>query len=117
MTRLNLPLAAAEAPLLQKVEELTKGTRVHTREMMYVVVIALAVGLLLFLWVYLRHRRKAGRADGRELSRFKSSRGERESRGSDGRRRRRRSHRKRNPSLDQTGGLPPHRPEGELPKY
>jgi hypothetical protein len=117
MTRFIPQLAAAEDPLMQKVSELTKGTRVHTREMMFVVVIALAVGVLLFLWVYLRHRSKADRADGRELSRFKSSRGERESRGSSGRRRRRRSHRKRNPSLDQTGGLPPPRPEGDLPKY
>ena len=117
MTGFTLQLAPADAPLLEKVGELTRGTRVHTREMMIVVVIALAVGLLLFLWVYLRHQRKAGRADGRELSRFKSSRGKHESRGSEGRRRRRRSHRNRNPSLDQTGGLPPHRPEGELPKY
>ena len=117
MTRFILQQAAAEGPLLQKVEELTKGTRVHTREMMFVVVIALAVGVLLFLWVYFRHRNKAGRADGRELSRCKSNRGERESKGSDGRRRRRRTHRQRNPTLDQTGGLPPPRPEDELPKF
>lgn len=117
MTGFILQLAATEDPFLQKVSELTNGTRVHTREMMLVVVIALAVGLLLFFGVYLRHRNKADRAEGRELSRFKSGRGERESTGTDGRRRRRRSHRKRNPSLDQTGGLPPPRPEGELPKY
>ena len=86
--------------------------------------IVLGVGLvilvLLMVWArYFRHRSRQ-RADLRVRSPVLEETGDSEA---DRRhhhhhrhRRRRREHRPRNPTLAQTGGLPPQRPEDELPQ-
>ena len=72
------------------------------------------------LLVYLRSRKKSDDANQERLAQITQSqsnetgseRGERRRK-----RRRRRDHRPRNPSLDKTGGLPPPRPDDQLPKF
>lgn len=82
-----------------------------TKEVMLIVGIALALALLLFLIVYLTREKRA-----RQKGMVRSSRVlYRDSRGSSRKvRRKRRSHPDnlpRNPTLGETGGLPPLRPE------
>jgi len=113
-------LAAISDTFMERVKEATEGTQLHTRDMLLALVIGLLVGGLLFIWVYLRHRKKVDKERSKEFSRFKPSSGGSSSTSEGGqrrRRRRRRPHRPRNPSLQQTGGLPAPRPDDELPNY
>jgi hypothetical protein len=109
----------------EQVRRATDGGSFSAREFLIGATVAVAVGFALVLWIYFRVRRKSDRQDQERLSRMvhgqssgKSSRSE----SSDGverrrKRRRRRDHRPRNPPLSQTGGLPPPRPDDQLPKY
>ena len=81
---------------------------------------SLAIGLVLFLWAYFKFRKKPGVEFGPGKSEHEIPARIDPVRSSSGRRRkrhRRRDHRPRNPTLNQTGGLPPPRGDGELPKY
>ena len=106
----------------EQVKEGTEGSRFNTRDMLLAISLVLAIGFGLFAWVYFRVRKKADRADQERISQMTQSiaapeskakpKGERRRK-----RRRRRDHRPRNPSLEKTGGLPPLRPDDQLPKY
>lgn len=88
------------------------------REQLIILGVALALGILIFLWVYLFRKRKAA-----DNPRSPSARVilDEKPESHSGRKRRkwrekRRDHRARNPTLAETGGLPPTRPnEGERP--
>jgi hypothetical protein len=97
-----------------------QGDRFETKDLLLGATIVLIVGLALFLIVYLRSRKKSSDADQERLAQMTQS----QSRGTGPerrdrrrKRRRRRDHRPRNPSLDKTGGLPPQRPDDQLPKF
>jgi hypothetical protein len=87
---------------------------VATRDAFLIVGAALVLGLVLFLWVYLtrKDRRHRPEYDGQVLMRTDGSQHHH-------RRRRRRHHQgedrpedgRRNPTLQETGGLPPARPD------
>jgi len=97
-------------------QEPTKLLGLGVRDLMLLVGIAVVVGLLLFFWVYMTRRERR-----QHLSRNKIiTRAERQPRRdeSDDRRRRLRKRRPdhpdnlpRNPTLGETGGLPPIRPD------
>ena len=116
-------------------EQVKRATQGHldTRDLLIGLTIALAVGTGLVLWIYFRSRMKSNDQDRERLSQMTrgQSSGKRKDEGEkkgattvtkDGlhrrrKRRRRRDHRQRNPSLSETGGLPPPRPDDQLPKY
>jgi hypothetical protein len=106
----------------EQVKAATHGQRFESKDLLIGTTIALAIGIAIFLAIYLRVRKKSHAADQERLSQMtqsqssgSSSSGERHERRR--KRRRRRDHRPRNPSLDKTGGLPPARPEDQLPNY
>jgi hypothetical protein len=109
----------------EQVKAVTHGSRVSSRDILIVLSVGLTVGFVLGAYIYFRFRKKRKAADtqrvGRKvLSSSAISGSEDEDSGEHRRvrkRRRRRDHRPRNPSLQQTGGLPPPRPDDELPKY
>jgi hypothetical protein len=121
--RIDAPFLLAAA-FEEKVVAAQKGS-IGTRELLVGLTIALVVGFVLVLLVYLRFRKKTDEQDQERLSqivrgqsRSSSTSGEESGSGHRSRkRRRRRAHRSRNPSLSETGGLPPVRPEDEIPKY
>jgi hypothetical protein len=97
-----------------------QGNRFESKDLLLGATIVLIIGLALFLFVYLRSRKKSHAADQERLAQMTQSRSNRtgsERRERRRKRRRRRDHRPRNPSLDETGGLPPHRPDDQLPKF
>lgn len=103
-----------------------QGRAVSTRELLTALTVVLTVGLAIVLWVFLRARRKSNQQDKERIRQMmRSHSGEKGSSIEelpDGRqrrrkRRRRRDHRPRNPPLSETGGLPPPRPDDQLPKY
>ncbi len=120
-------------------EQVKRATQGHldTRDLLIGLTIALAVGAGIVLWIYFRSRMKSDDQDRERLSQMtrghsggksrekKNDEGEKKSTTTvteDGlhrrrKRRRRRDHRQRNPSLSETGGLPPPRPDDQLPKY
>lgn len=109
------------AAFTEQVEDATRGPRLGTRDMLLAASIMLLLAVGLFAWVYFRFRRKHDRVDQRRISQLArsidgtsgtSGSGERQRK-----RRRRRAHRPRNPSLDNTGGLPPPRSDDQLPKF
>lgn len=124
----------AAASFDEQVKRATQG-HLDTRDLLIGLTIAFAVGAGLVLWIYFRSRMKSNDQDRERLSQI--TRGQSSSQGAgksggekkstttikeDGRhrrrkRRRRRDHRQRNPSLSETGGLPPPRPDDQLPKY
>lgn len=97
-----------------------QGDRFGSKDILLGATIVLIIGLALFLFVYLRARKKSHAADQERLAQMtrsqssgtSSEKGERRRK-----RRRRRDHRPRNPSLEKTGGLPPQRPDDQLPKF
>ena len=103
-----------------RVKAATHGQRFESKDLLLGISIVFIIGLALFLIFYLRARKRHDRSDQRRLSQMirGSSSNRSQAEGGDRRRkrRRRRSHRMRNPSLGETGGLPPPRAEGELPK-
>ena len=116
-------------------EQVKRATQGHfdTRDLLIGLTIALAVGAGIVLWIYFRSRMKSDDQDRERLSQMtrghsggkKKDEGEKKSTTTvtkDGlhrrrKRRRRRDHRQRNPSLSETGGLPPPRSDDQLPKY
>jgi len=108
----------------EQVKEATEGRSFHTRDVLLGVTAVLFVAFALFAWIYFRTRRRADVVDRERISQMtqsitapkpeekKGGKGERRRK-----RRRRRDHRPRNPSLEKTGGLPPPRPDDQLPKY
>jgi len=120
-----LLLAVTEETFQREATAVMKRGPQFTTEVWAAIGAAVAVGAVLFLWTYLRHRKKV-RNESRQrgtLSESKPARpveidpetGEPVRRRR--KRRRRREHRPRNPTLDKTGGLPPPRPEDDLPKF
>lgn len=122
----SLLLLAAKAQTFERdVAAAQKGGNASTHEILLALTVALGVGVALFLATFLYFRRKKRR----ELSRRQSSSPPKpsttveidpetgEERRRRRKRRRRRSHRQRNPTLDKTGGLPPPRPDHELPSF
>ena len=111
----------------EQVKAVTHGERFSSRDVLMALTIAIAVGAVVVFWVYLHYRKKRDRQDKERLGRKivpSPPRPQSDSADSDSgerrrirKRRRRRDHRPRNPSLQQTGGLPPHRSDDELPKY
>jgi hypothetical protein len=109
----------------EQVRRATQDREVHTREWLLGASLALAIGLTLALWFYFRSRKASDKHDRERLSQMTQSRTHEDHAGDtedSGRRRRRkrrrkRDHRPRNPPLSQTGGLPPPRPDDQLPKY
>jgi hypothetical protein len=111
---------AAAQTLDSQVQEATTKPLFNTREALLVIGISLAVGLVLFLLAYFKFRKKPGIEFGPGKSEHEIPFKRSSEPSSSGRRRKRyqrREHRPRNPTLDKTGGLPPPRPDGELPKY
>jgi len=103
-----------------KVNAANQGGRFESKDLLLGATIVLLIGLALFLFVYLRSRKKSDDADQARLAQMtqsQSSGSVSERRGRRRKRRRRRDHRPRNPSLDKTGGLPPQRPDDQLPKF
>jgi hypothetical protein len=105
-------------------ERVNRGTGLSTRDLLLAVLAGSLLALGLFIATYVRLRRKRQKEEARDFARLTSSSkssGSGESESDDGtrrrKRRRRRAHRPRNPSLQQTGGLPPLRPEDQPPKY
>ena len=107
-------------------EDLTRGRDISTRDLLIGLTVALVIGFAIALWMYLRARKRTDREDQERIRQM--MRGHSDGQGDsleklpDGRhrrrkRRRRRDHRPRNPPLSETGGLPPPRPDDQLPKY
>jgi hypothetical protein len=120
-----LQLAAADNSFQQNVKQAMDSPRFNPRDILIALSVGLAVGFALFLWAYLRSRKQPDLMDRSNVVRERSSAssnssnssataGERRKRR---RKRRRRDHRPRNPSLQQTGGLPPPRSDDDLPKF
>ena len=121
------------AAFADQVKEATQGSNLETRNILIGCTVVLLIGFAIFAWVYLRARKKSDAQDKERISQMarsitpagsnsSSSSGSNSSNTSGPRqrrrkRRRRREHRPRNPSLEKTGGLPPPRPEDQLPKY
>ena len=123
----QVPILFLADSFMDQVNAATQDHHIGTHELLLAASIALGLGALLFVVVYFRFRTKRLTTDQQRLTPRTSSSGmvsgkdaaedEPEQRRRRRKRRRRRDHRPRNPSLEQTGGLPPPRPEGELPKY
>ena len=124
-------LAAAET-FQKEVEAARAGGQIETNGVLIAVSIGVGLGIILFLAVYIHHRRKQAKegqrnriskAPTRPSKSIESNGDESDEAGSDPerrrvrKRRRKREHRPRNPTLDKTGGLPPLRPDDELPKF
>ena len=133
-TRWRADLLLAVTGFDEQVKRATQG-HLDTRDVLIGLTMALAVGAGIVLWIYLRSKMKSGDQDRERLSQMMRSPGSSKS-SSQGsgekkstttvtesglhrrrKRQRRRDHRQRNPSLSETGGLPPPRPDDQLPKY
>ena len=120
-------LIFAASTFSDEVKAAMHGERFSSQDVLMALTIAMAVGFIIVLWVYLHYRKKRDRQDKERLGRkiiSSAPRAESDSTDSNSgdrrrirKRRRRRDHRPRNPSLQQTGGLPPHRSDDEPPKY
>jgi hypothetical protein len=115
MTKAVFLLAAAGA--FDPLKEAAQGDGFNRRDVLIAVSVGVGIGVLLFIWAYFRYRK----TDDDEGGHDSSEPAEPAENGDSGRRRRRkrrrrREHRPRNPSLQQTGGLPPPRPDDQLPR-
>ena len=105
------------ADLNSSVADLTNGSvqqRWLSRDVLIAISAALGVALLIVLWAVFIRKPREEEEYPLPPAPAPQPEGERRKRR---RRRRRRDHRPRNPSLHQTGGLPPKRPEDQSPKY
>lgn len=120
---LNFVFHLAAADFSQNVKEATESARFDGQDILVAISIGVGLGVLLFVWAYLRFRKKPEVVTRNDSPRetptapAAESSGDSERRRKRKKRRRRRDHRPRNPSLQQTGGLPPPRPDDQLPKY
>ncbi len=122
MTKLMMSLFAQLDGLnpLQPTVSVGKSTGLLFKDVMAIIVTGLVLALILVLWARYYMRRRKHRQHhhaNRNADPLLASQGtppeyqgEETSRGR--RRRRRRDHRSRNPTLAETGGLPPAKPEG-----
>ena len=116
-------ILAAGEPFTEQVRRATQGSGLSSRDLLLGILASSLLALMLFIWAYLRFQKKRQKAEARDFGRLTSQSTSRSSSDDDDespkrkRRRRRRAHRPRNPSLQQTGGLPPPRPEDQPPKY
>src|SRR5687767_5604514 len=114
-------MLAASEPFTEQVRRATQGSGLSSRDLLLGILASSLLALTLFIWAYLRFQKKRQKAEARDFGRL-TSQSTSNSSSNDGespkrKRRRRRAHRPRNPSLQQTGGLPPPRPEDQPPKY
>jgi hypothetical protein len=119
MTMMAAKIILADA-FTDQVKAATHGRHLESKNLLIGLTAVLVIGLILFVYGYLRVQKKSHEANQERLSQImrSQSRGtESEGGGRRRKRRRRRDHRPRNPSLDKTGGLPPPRPDDQLPKY
>ena len=110
MITLFAAVSNLDEELLKK--SLEAGPKTPVREALIVVGVLIILALVLFLWakfVRKSHRRHVSGMLYKKESRTGSGFGPRR------RRRRHRGHRPRNPTLAETGGLPPPRPEDQPP--
>lgn len=118
----------------ESVKQATDSPRFDTRDLLLAASLGLVIAIALFLVVYVRFknrpRERGELIDGAAVPVAKKQDdwedeeeeekpvgkkpGQRQRRR---KRRRRRAHRPVNPTLQQTGGLPPVRPDDQLPKY
>lgn len=115
-------ILAAASSLDNQVQEATRKPLFNTRDALLAIGVSLAVGIALFLLAYFKFRKKPGIEFGpgkseHEIPRRPEPDSESRSSGRRRKRHRRREHRPRNPTLSETGGLPPPRADGEIPKY
>jgi len=113
-------ILAAAPSLENEAREAVHKPVLNTRDTLLIIGVSLILGLVFFFWAYFKFRRKPGIEFGPGQSDHKipfRSDSESSSSGRRRKRHRRREHRPRNPTLHETGGLPPPRPDGELPKY
>jgi hypothetical protein len=113
-------LAAAQS-LPEAVKDVTQGSGFKTNHILIVMGAGFAVAAILFLLIYFLKRGAKEEAERprapTQAPRPEKREGATEHRHRRRKRRRRRDHRPRNPSLQQTGGLPPPRPEDQPPAY
>jgi hypothetical protein len=119
----------AASTFREQVKAATHGERFGSRDALTALTVGLAVGFIVVVWIYFHYRKKRERQDKERLGRkivssvpstsvaSSDSDPEAGERRRIRKRRRRRAHRPRNPSLHQTGGLPPQRPDDDLPKF
>ena len=124
MLRFFIQLAAADNAFNQNVKKATDSPRFDGQDTLVAISIGVGIGALLFFWAYLRFRKKPevvtrSNDSPREtpVIREDETSAPSDRRRTRKKRRRRRDHRPRNPSLEQTGGLPPPRPDDDIPKY
>jgi len=92
------------------------------REIFLVIGVAVVLGLLLFLWAYLTHKRRRHHHTGDQLSRpiYRAEKMTPEQSAKRMKMKKRRRHHPdnlpRNPTLGETGGLPPIRPDEPPPE-
>jgi hypothetical protein len=119
----NAIFAVANDELSRSVRAMTEnGGSFSTRDVLIALTVGLGVGLVLFVLAYLRFRKRPDDNDDAdevetEVAQAETKTPEPGERRRRRKRRRRRAHRPRNPSLHQTGGLPPPRPDDQLPKF
>ena len=114
----------------ESVNRINAADRLSSRDLLLAATLGLLMAIGLFIWTYLRfknRRRERGELiEGavppkrdRTVEKSNSKSGSDSESGQVRRRkhRRRREHRPSNPTLQQTGGLPPPRPDDQLPKY
>ena len=123
---------------LDSVKKAGRVDQLSARDILLAATIALGIAIGLFVWAYLRfqNRRRARgeliegpaptkreRSPEKSTSKPDSKSDSKSGSNSDGghvrrrKHRRRREHRPTNPTLQQTGGLPPPRSDDQLPKY
>ena len=114
---LNPLLILAQIDLDQKLPFSPKKGSFHFDDTFVIIGAALGVAVLLFLWAYLVRKGRNRRSRTLHRSAVRSGDGEHSTGFFTGRRRRRRRRRSqpderpRNPTLGETGGLPPPRPD------
>jgi hypothetical protein len=94
--------------------------RFTANDMLIVITAALAVGLLLVIWAVFFRKKTEEKYEYPQVTKRKETQDEPSGDGERRRRRKRRrvrDHRPRNPTLHQTGGLPPPRSEDQPPPY
>ena len=126
MINIEVILSAADA-FTERVKQTNQASDSDTRNLMIGATVVLVIGVVIFAVTYFRSRKKSNDQDQERLSQFaktisppagsSSAVNKRSSKHRRRKRRRVREHRPRNPTLDKTGGLPPPRPDDQLPKY
>ncbi|MCI0537069.1 MAG: hypothetical protein L0Z50_17780 [Verrucomicrobiales bacterium] len=111
-----IPALLANVDTLRRLESVTKSTKMALADTLVVFVAGGAIFAALAVWLIYRRQRRKRVTGGEKVYRPNQSLTEEEAEAEETRRRykrrvRRRDHRGRNPTLAETGGLPPVRPE------